>query len=67
MKELDRLQNELGLFLASIIPVPWERICLYSKCEKVSRTIRFAVKEKETGIVTTDEFFFDRYDSYRRY
>ena len=62
--EIEKYQAELIEFLISIIPVPWEKICYYAECDKGTSSFWFGFIEKETGIVSTYEFFFKRYSSY---
>jgi len=64
MEEIEALQTELGQFLVSMMPVPWEKICFYAKCESGTRTIWYAFEEKDTGAICTREFFWRRYEQY---
>ena len=64
MEEIKTRRNELCRFLINMMPVPWEKICLFAECDSGSATYWFCFLEKETGIVITYESFFIRYDSY---
>ena len=64
MNNIEQLQNKLRDYLISIIPVPWTKICYYAECAKGSSSFWYGFIEKETGVVSTYEFFFNRYDNY---
>ena len=64
MEKIEALQTELGQFLVSMMPVPWEKICFYADCMPGTASSWFAFIEKETGVICTQDFFWDRYDSY---
>ena len=64
MEEIEALQTELGQFLVSIIPVPWEKICFYSDALPGTASSWFAFVEQKTDVVCTQDFFWDRYDQY---
>ena len=64
MGKIKALQTELGQYLSSIIPVPWEKICFYADCLPGTASSWFAFIEKETGVICTQDFFWERYDSY---
>lgn len=63
-EDIENCQNKLCEYLKNSIPVSWDKIVLYAKCKKTTRTARAAFREKTTGIVVTNEFWFDRYESY---
>lgn len=65
MEEIDALQTELGLFLADMIPVPWRKICFHGKAGPGTSSAWFAFVEKETDVVCTHGFFWNRYDAYK--
>ena len=64
MKEIESIQTEVGQFLISMIPVPWEKICLYAECENGCASIWFGFKEEKTNVICTQEFFWERYQEY---
>lgn len=64
MTKIEQYQKELGEFLISAMPVPWEKIVFFTKCTKYSSSIRFAFREKETQVNVTIEFFYRRYHNY---
>lgn len=64
MKIIDSIQAEIGILLTKMIPVPWEKICLYAECDNGCVSIWFAFKEEKTNVICTQEFFWERYDEY---
>ncbi|MBQ9905147.1 MAG: DUF600 family protein [Oscillospiraceae bacterium] len=64
MERIEALQTELGLYLSSIIPVPWEKICFYADAAPDTASEWFAFIEKETGVICTQELFWKRFESY---
>ena len=64
MDKIEALQTELGQFLVSMIPVPWEKICFYAECAPGTSSFWFAMIEKETDVICTMDFFWKRYESY---
>ncbi|MBR3046143.1 MAG: DUF600 family protein [Oscillospiraceae bacterium] len=42
MEAIEAIQTELGLFLADMIPVPWEKICFYAECSPGTASTWFA-------------------------
>ncbi len=64
MERIEALQTELGQFLVSMMPVPWEKICFYADCVPGTASSWFAFIEKETGVICTQDFFWDRYEQY---
>ena len=64
MEEIEALQTELGQFLISIIPVPWEKICFYADCLPGTSSIWYAMIEHETNLIITSGPFWKRYESY---
>lgn len=64
MKEIEIIQNDIGIFLTDMIPVPWKKICLYAECENGSVSFWFALQEQKTDVITTMEFFWKRYENY---
>ena len=64
MQEIEDIQTEIGILLTGMIPVPWEKICLYAECDNNSVSSWYAFKETKTGIICTQEFFWERYKSY---
>ncbi len=64
MEEIEALQTELGQFLVSMMPVPWEKLCFYAKCARGFSQTWFGFIESETGVICARDFFWKRYDSY---
>ena len=64
MEAIEAAQTELGYFLVSMMPVPWLKICLYAKCAPGYASVWYAFVEEETGVVSVQDFFWDRYSSY---
>ena len=64
MENIEALQTELGQFLVSMIPVPWEKICFYAEVEPGRISTWFALIEKETDMICTRDFFWKRYHQY---
>ena len=64
MQEIEAAQTELGQFLVSMMPVPWEKICFYADAAPGTTSIWFALVESETKVICTSDFFFKRYDRY---
>ena len=64
MQEIEAAQTALGQFLVSMMPVPWEKICFYADAVPGSASSWFAFIEKETGVICTQDFFWDRYEQY---
>ena len=64
MNLIENLQKELCEYLISMMPVKWEKICFYSECNSGRCSAWFAFIEKKTGIICTQDFFWDRYNSY---
>lgn len=65
MEKIEALQTELGQFLVSMMPVPWEKICYYADAAPGTASEWFAFIEKETSVICTQELFWKRYDSYK--
>ncbi len=65
MEEIEALQTELGQFLVSMMPVPWEKICFYAECAPGTSSIWYAIIERETNMIITSGPFWKRYESYR--
>ena len=65
MEKIEALQTELGQFLVSMMPVPWEKICFYADCAPGTSSIWFAIIERETNMIITSGPFWKRYISYR--
>ena len=64
MEKIEAAQTELGQFLVSMMPVPWTKICFYADCAPGYAETFFAFVEAETGVISTMDFFWKRYDSY---
>ncbi len=64
MNEIENAQRELCEFLISMMPVEWSKICLYSECSTGYCSYWFALIEKKTGAICTQESFGKRYNSY---
>ena len=64
MEKIEAAQNELGQFLVSMMPVPWTKICFYADCAPGYADTFFSFIEEETGVISTMDFFWKRYDSY---
>lgn len=64
MNEIERVQNDIGLFLISAMPVPWKKICFYAECDNGCVSTWFAFEEEKTGIISTMECFWIRYNNY---
>jgi hypothetical protein len=64
MKEIEKIQNEIGAYLIDMIPVPWKKICFYAECSIGCTSTWIAFIEKKTGVISTQEFFWKRYNSY---
>ena len=64
MNRIESIQSEIGYFLIKMIPVPWEKICLYAECDNGCVSIWFAFKEEKTNVICTQEFFWKRYQKY---
>lgn len=64
MENIEEAQRELCEFLIDVMPVAWSKICFYSKCTSGSRTTWMAFIEKETGVICTQESFWERYRAY---
>ncbi len=58
---IESIENKLGEYLISIIPVSWDKIVFYAKSTGSATTIRYAFREKETLMTITSEFMFRRY------
>ena len=65
MEKIEALQTELGQFLVSLMPVPWEKICFYAECAPGTSSIWYAIIERETNMIITSGPFWKRYESYR--
>ena len=65
MEKTEALQTELGQFLVSMMPVPWETICFYAECAPGTSSIWYAIIERETNMIITSGPFWKRYESYR--
>lgn len=63
-ERIEALQTELGQFLVSMLPVPWEKICFYADAAPDTASEWFAFIEKETGVICTQELFWKRFESY---
>ena len=64
MDRIEAAQTELGQFLPSFVPVPWSKICLYAKCAPGYASVWYAFAEKETDVISVQDFFWDRYSFY---
>ena len=64
MEKIEAAQTELGKYLVSMMPVPWTKICFYADCAPGYAETFFAFVEAETGVISTMDFFWKRYDSY---
>lgn len=64
MEKINSLQMELGYYLVSIMPVPWSKICFYARAARGFSSIYYGFIEKETGVISAMDFFWNRYDSY---
>ena len=65
MEKIEALQTELGQYLVSMMPVPWEKICFYAECAPGTSSIWYAIIERETNMIITSGPFWKRYESYR--
>ena len=65
MEKIEAAQTELGQFLVSMMPVPWEKICFYAECAPGTSSIWYAIIERETNMIITSGPFWKRYESYR--
>ena len=65
MEKIEALQSELGQYLVSMMPVPWEKICFYAECAPGTSSIWYAIIERETNMIITSGPFWKRYESYR--
>ena len=65
LEKIEALQTELGQFLVSMMPVPWEKICFYAECAPGTSSIWYAIIERETNMIITSGPFWKRYESYR--
>ncbi|MCR4759431.1 MAG: hypothetical protein K5705_04070 [Oscillospiraceae bacterium] len=64
MQKIQSLQIKIGMYLSRLVPVPWNKVCLYAECAPEGVTIWYAAEEQETKAVCTKEHFWERYDSY---
>lgn len=64
MYKIENAQRELCEYLISIMPVEWNKICFHSECDIGYRSTWIAMVEKNTGVICTQEFFWERYISY---
>lgn len=62
--EIEKYQAELIEYLISIIPVPWKKIVFYAESTQHTSSLRFGFTEKDTNVIVTMDFFFDRYNYY---
>ena len=63
METIEAAQTELGYFLVSMMPVPWEKICFFADAAPGTASEWFAFIEKETGVICTQELFWKRFDN----
>jgi hypothetical protein len=61
IEKIEKIQQEIGIFLVNMIPVEWDNIYFYAICETGYSDIYFCFKEKKTGIITSSDFFGNRY------
>ncbi len=60
MEKIEALQTELGQFLVSMMPVPWEKICFFADAALGTVSEWFAFIEKETGVICTQELYWKK-------
>ncbi len=65
MEAIEAIQTELEEILVSMMPVLWEKICLYARCAPGFAQTWYGFIESETGIVCARDFFWNRYKSYQ--
>ena len=51
--EIERIQNEIGLNLINVVPVPWTKIAFRAMCNDSYCDIYYAFEEAETHIVSS--------------
>ncbi|MDO5560671.1 MAG: DUF600 family protein [Oscillospiraceae bacterium] len=62
--EIETIQNDLGKFIMSLCPVKWDKVYYYVIRTDMSCDMYFCVKEFQTGLIISSNYFFDRYDKY---
>ena len=65
MEKIEAAQTELGKYLVSMMPVPWEKICFYARCAPGFAQTWFGMIESETGVICARDFFWNRFDNYQ--
>lgn len=54
-REIERIQNEIGINLINLVPVPWNKIGFRAICDDVFSTILYCFVESETGVVSSGD------------
>ncbi|GEM_PF-963447 len=63
-QKIEEIQSRLGSFLTDLMPVAWNRICLYAECEEGHNSFWGCFQERKTDLIVTSEFFYQRYKNY---
>lgn len=50
--EIEQIQNEIGINVINLAPVPWKKIACRSICNECFNDFYYAFEEAETGIIT---------------
>ncbi len=51
--EIEKIQNEIGINLMNVVPVPWNRICFRAICDSNYSDTYYFFEESETGVISS--------------
>jgi len=53
--EIEKIQNEIGINLMNVVPVPWNRICFRAICNSNYSDTYYFFEESETGVISSSD------------
>ena len=51
--EIEKIQNEIGINLMNVVPVPWNKICFRAICDSSYSDTYYFFEESETGVISS--------------
>ena len=52
--EIEKIQNEIGINLMNVVPVPWNKICFRAICNSNYSDIFYFFEESETRVISSN-------------
>ncbi|MDO5558390.1 MAG: DUF600 family protein [Oscillospiraceae bacterium] len=59
---IEKIQNKIATILFNLCPVPWDSIYLFGEGTDFNACQYFCVKESQTKVIISSNYFFNRYD-----